>query len=92
MPDITTVFQQSRALILEQETVVVRLHGPDRKGIEKRTGKQWNQVVAPRDEELAAVVSMVRDLLERGIDVYLNVNNHYEGSAPLTIERLQRLL
>jgi hypothetical protein len=26
------------------------------------------------------------------MDVYLNVNNHYEGSAPLTIERVRQLL
>jgi hypothetical protein len=35
---------------------------------------------------------MVHDLLGRGVDVYVNVNNHYEGSAPLTIERIQRVL
>ena len=92
MPAITSVYQQHRDLILEQETVVIRLHGPDRKGIEKQTGKQWNQVVAPKDDELAAVAGMVGELLEHGIDVYLNVNNHYEGAAPLTIERLERLL
>ena len=28
----------------------------------------------------------------RGVDVYVNVNNHYEGSAPLTIERIKELL
>jgi len=28
----------------------------------------------------------------RGIEVYLNVNNHYEGSAPLTIEKIRGLL
>jgi hypothetical protein len=26
------------------------------------------------------------------VNVYLNVNNHYEGAAPLTIERIGRLL
>jgi hypothetical protein len=25
----------------------------------------------------------------RSMTVYLNVNNHYEGSAPLTIERMR---
>jgi uncharacterized protein YecE (DUF72 family) len=34
----------------------------------------------------------MQDLLGRGVTVYLNVNNHYEGSAPLTIERIRRLL
>jgi hypothetical protein len=31
-------------------------------------------------------------VLGAGVDVYLNVNNHYEGSAPLTIERIEALL
>ena len=45
-----------------------------------------------RDDELRAVVQMVQDLLGAGANVYLNVNNHYEGSAPLTIERIEGLL
>jgi uncharacterized protein YecE (DUF72 family) len=71
---------------------VIRLHGPDREGIEAKTGKQWDRIVEPRDEELESVVEMVEDLLGHGLDVYLNVNNHYEGSAPLTIDRLRKLL
>jgi uncharacterized protein YecE (DUF72 family) len=92
MPPITGVYEDWRDLIVQHETVVVRLLGPDRKGIEKQTGKHWDQIVAPRDEELVAIVEMVEDLLDRGVSVYLNVNNHYEGSAPLTIERISRLL
>jgi uncharacterized protein YecE (DUF72 family) len=69
--------------------VVVRLHGPDRPGIEKATGEKWNAIVAPRDEELDRIAAMVNDMRGRGLTVYLNVNNHYEGSAPLTIERLR---
>jgi uncharacterized protein YecE (DUF72 family) len=92
MPPVTDVFQKWRSLILQQEVVVIRLHGPDRKGIEEVTGKQWDQIVAPQDEELAAIADTIGDLLDRGIDVYLNVNNHYEGSAPLTIERIRQLL
>ena len=92
MPPITDVYQKWRSLILRQKVVVIRLHGPDRKGIEEITGKRWNQVVAPKDKELAAVVDMVGELLEQGISVYLNVNNHYEGSAPLTIDRVRQLL
>ncbi|MBI5661997.1 MAG: DUF72 domain-containing protein [Ignavibacterium album] len=35
---------------------------------------------------------MIRYLSEKRIDVYVNVNNHYEGSAPLTIRKLKELL
>jgi uncharacterized protein YecE (DUF72 family) len=92
MPPITEVYAQHRALILQQDFVVIRLLGPDRQGIEKLTGKRWDQVVAPKDKELAAIVGITRELLDEGIDVYLNVNNHYEGSAPITIDRIRRLL
>jgi uncharacterized protein YecE (DUF72 family) len=92
MPPITEVYRDFRDLIAGHEVVVVRLLGPDRKGIERQTGKAWNQIVAPKDEELSDIVEMIEDLLTQGVDVYLNVNNHYEGSAPLTIDRIQALL
>lgn len=71
---------------------VIRLHGPDRAGMEKRTGKRWDTLVEPRDQALDRVARLVRDILARGWDVYLNINNHYEGSAPLTIRRLEERL
>jgi len=92
MPSIIGLYTRWKPHILRHKLVVIRLHGPDRKGIEKRTGKRWNQIVDPKDEELREVVGMVTELLERGADVYVNVNNHYEGSAPLTIDRISRLL
>ena len=92
MPSVLEVYRTSHHLICQQDTAVIRLHGSDRKGIEKRTGKRWDRIVDSRDSELAGVVRMVEEMLGRGLDVYVNVNNHYEGSAPLTIERLTRLL
>jgi uncharacterized protein YecE (DUF72 family) len=92
MPPIVSIYEQWRPLILQQEQVVIRLHGPDREGIEAKTGKRWDRIVEPRDEELESVAAMVEDLLDQGVDVYLNVNNHYEGSAPWTIDRLRALL
>jgi uncharacterized protein YecE (DUF72 family) len=90
MPPVTTVYERFRDSI--RGTAVIRLHGTERDGMEKLTGDRWNRIVAPRDNELPAVADMVRDLLQRNVDVYLNVNNHYEGSAPLTIEKLIGLL
>jgi len=92
MPPIWEVYAQQRAHVLQQDTVVIRLLGPDRQGIEELTGKRWDRIVAPKDEELPRVVGVVDDLLNEGVDVYVNVNNHYEGSAPLTIERINELL
>jgi uncharacterized protein YecE (DUF72 family) len=56
--------------------------------MEKLSGESWDRIIAPKDQELARVVDMVNDMRDRSLTVYLNVNNHYEGSAPLTIERL----
>jgi uncharacterized protein YecE (DUF72 family) len=92
MPPVTEVYQKWRHLLVQARTVLIRLHGPDREGMETRTGRQWDRLVVPRDEELGAVVAMAEELLGAGVDVYLNVNNHYEGSAPLTIQRIQALL
>ena len=37
-------------------------------------------------------VDIIRQNLEHDMDTYVNVNNHYEGSAPLTIRRLLDVL
>jgi uncharacterized protein YecE (DUF72 family) len=92
MPPVIEIYQKHRAALLKQAAVVIRLHGPDRKGMERQTGEQWGTLVVRRDEELGAIVEIVMELLEAGADVYLNVNNHYEGSAPLTIDRIEAML
>jgi uncharacterized protein YecE (DUF72 family) len=90
MPPVTALYEKFGRMV--QGTSVVRLHGPDREGIEKLTGERWDSIVAPKDNELPAIAGMMDDMLDRGLVVYLNVNNHYEGSAPLTIEKLRALL
>ena len=74
------------------EFSIVRLHGPDREGIEERTGGSWNEIVEPKDDGLKTTASIIRENIKRKITTYVNVNNHYEGCAPLTIQRLLRLL
>lgn len=71
---------------------VLRLHGPDRKGMEEQSGGMWNARIEQRDEALRDIAWMVVDLIGKDVDVFANVNNHYEGSAPLTIERFLVLL
>lgn len=92
MPPVAEVYQRWRDRIVSLDSVVVRLHGGDRKDMEKRTKKKWNAIVEPLDDDLETIVSMVRDLADNDVDVIVNVNNHYEGSAPLTIERISGLL
>ena len=64
--------------------------GPDRQGIEERTGGLWNEIVEPKDKGLKETTSIIEENTKEGITTFLNINNHYEGCAPLTIQRLLR--
>jgi uncharacterized protein YecE (DUF72 family) len=90
MPYIMEVYRKYSDFI--QKLSVIRLMGPDRKAIEKKSGNKWGAIVDPKDSELADIVAIIKELEERKIDVYLNINNHYEGSAPLTIQKIQEML
>ena len=72
--------------------IVFRLHGPDRTGIEKLSSENWNQIYIDRTEELEKLAELFKDLLKRKLDIFVNVNNHYEGSAPLTIQKLKKMM
>ncbi len=60
--------------------------------IEKQTGKDWSQVVAPKDKDLEQLAGMLADLRSRDVQSFLYVNNHFEGSAPRTIQRISERL
>ncbi len=90
MPPVIDVFNKHFEQI--GAPVIIRLHGPDRNKIEELTGKDWSKIVMPKDESLAALSPIINYFSEKEIDVYVNVNNHFEGSAPLTIEKIKRLL
>lgn len=90
MPPVWEVERKHGGLLTD--TVVVRLLGADRKGIAARSHDRWDAIVEPRDGELAEIAPMLRRLHKRGKRVYVNINNHYEGSAPLTAEKLKSLL
>jgi uncharacterized protein YecE (DUF72 family) len=90
MPPIREVFERFRPAVADH--CVIRLHGPDRKGIEQETGGAWNRIVSPHSESIQAAVEIYLANREHSIRTYVNVNNHFEGSAPLTIQRiLERL-
>jgi len=86
MPNIFDLYKKYHNLI--ERFSVIRLMGTDRKGIEKKSRGLWNQLWEPKDEELDRLEIMINDLLSKEVRLIINVNNHYEGSAPLTIERL----
>ena len=92
MPNLRNILPGRESWFTQGDLAVIRLHGPDRRGMERMTGKQWDQIVNPKDEEIEAILETIGRLLRRRVDVYLNVNNHYEGSAPLTIDKIRQRL
>lgn len=90
MPPIGEVFEK-----FAPETAsfqVVRLHGGDRLEIEGQTGEVWDRVVAPKPGGLQAAVKIVKANAKKRVLTYLNLNNHYEGSAPLSARRFLDVL
>ena len=90
MPSVIDIYHSFSGYI--KDTTVIRLHGSDRKGIEEIAGGNWGKVVDPRDEEISKITEIIKDLDQRKLEVYVYTNNHYEGSAPLTIAKIQKEL
>ncbi len=90
MPPVFPLLES--ALKYNFDTMVIRLHGPNRAEIEEKTGGKWDSVTDPKTEELKKLTAFINNNISRKLDLYLNVNNHYEGSAPLTINRINDLL
>lgn len=90
MPDIFTYYNNIKNLL--KNFTVIRLHGNDRKDIEKRTNKEYNTRVDCRDSELKKTAAIIKELISRKVNLFVNINNHYEGSAPLTIGLLQNIV
>jgi uncharacterized protein YecE (DUF72 family) len=87
LPPVSQTFETARRWL--RDPVIIRLMGPDRQGIEKITKKKWNEVVQPMDDTLDRVAEIVLTLVADGHQVIVNINNHFEGSAPITIRKLQ---
>jgi uncharacterized protein YecE (DUF72 family) len=81
MPHVYEVYEKFGDSI--EGTSVIRLLGGDRAEIENATGKQWNKIVDEKPDK-ARIAAMSKDLRYRGGKVIININNHYEGSAPIT--------
>lgn len=75
-----------------QSKAVIRLHGSDRKGVEEKAGKDWSQILEPKDQEIKVLARMMANMCTRSIEPFVYVNNHFEGCAPLTIRRLRRAI
>ncbi len=89
MPPVSDIARRYGKLF--NDKVVIRLLGGDRKDIEDITGKKWNRIVREQNN-LQQIARMLENLQEMKKDIIVNVNNHYEGSAPLSIKRLEKFL
>jgi len=87
MPPVIKVYNDFKDYI--ESSAVIRLHGPDRKEIEKLANDSWNKIYRNRDKELDGIIEMIKELEKREVDLFVNVNNHFEGSAPLTIQKIK---
>jgi uncharacterized protein YecE (DUF72 family) len=90
MPPIGTVFE--RFSPETSDFSIIRLHGGDRQQIEKDTREVWDRLISPKPESVQAAARIVRANARRHVLTFVNVNNHLEGSAPLTIQRLLEAL
>ena len=88
MPHPAALFEEHKMCLQQFPAVVIRLMGEDRGEIEKLTHKEWNRVVKPHDKELDEIAEMISELQTAGVRPFVFVNNHYEGSAPITIDKL----
>jgi uncharacterized protein YecE (DUF72 family) len=90
MDDVAAVIGEFHDLL--GPVLCIRLHGEDREGMEERTGEDWSRIVRPKDAELDRIAAAGSRLLSEGKKLFININNHFEGSAPLTIERFRARL
>jgi uncharacterized protein YecE (DUF72 family) len=90
MPPVWEIEEKFGELLTD--TSVIRLMGSDRKGMELKSNDDWSLIIEPKDDELEKIAAMIGRLRKRRKTVYININNHYEGSAPRTAEKVRALL
>jgi uncharacterized protein YecE (DUF72 family) len=90
MPPIGDIFKKFEPATAD--FCIVRLHGGDRLEIETETGGLWNQVVSPKPEGLKTAAQIIRANCRRNILTFVNINNHFEGCAPVTVTRFLDIL
>ena len=61
-------------------------------GLEEATDSAWDGIIEPRPESIQAAVNIVRANLRLGHKTFVNINNHFEGCAPLTAEKFLKML
>ncbi|MCG6912707.1 DUF72 domain-containing protein [bacterium BMS3Abin03] len=87
MPPVAEIYNKYKKFI--KNFTVLRLHGTDRTGIEKISKENWDKIYIDRSGEILKLVKLIKEIQRKEVDIFAYVNNHFEGSAPLTIRRIQ---
>lgn len=88
MPPVSSVIK-SQSSITARHTVF-RLHGPDREGMAQKAGGMWDRIQIDRSPILEGIGDILKMVIEERISAFVNVNNHFEGCAPISIAKLLR--
>lgn len=89
MDDICSTIDRFQSLF--GPTISIRLHGEHRKEIEQVSGGNWNTILYDRERDLWDIAKRLL-ILKENHQLFVQVNNHYEGSAPLTIRRIESFM
>jgi hypothetical protein len=90
MPHSADVF--SRYDTSTEAPAIARLHGPEGEAMKEAAEGRWDRLIEPRPESINAAVDIVRANFRLGRKTFVNINNHFEGCAPLTVERFMNAL
>ena len=86
MPSVASIFKSQKALTARH--TVFRLHGPDREGMAQKAGGVWDRIQIDRTPLIEEIGTLLRKVIEERITTFVNVNNHFEGCAPVSIAKL----
>lgn len=89
MPDVVETIGRYKEAF--SPVMVLRLHGENRSDIEEATGNRWDRIVFDRANDITRIAEALQELSQEH-QIYVAVNNHFEGSAPLSIIRLRQAM
>jgi uncharacterized protein YecE (DUF72 family) len=88
MPPISNIVTSQKSLTAKH--TVFRLHGPDREGMAQKAGGIWDRIQIDRSAVIETIGDILRKVIDERISTFVNVNNHFEGCAPVSIAKLLR--
>lgn len=89
MPKPAQLWGKYGAKLFTGEVAYVRFLG-ERKRIDALT-KTWDKIVIDRTDQMKESLRVFRHFLAEKIPVWAYINNHWEGHAPATLDKLRKL-